>query len=156
LPVLLLVQFLQAILREKCMNSGLVNRFALLSDEDLPDRRQRLTERTVAALTDSLSQSAIQCIVGSRPPGPDARRPIVPSYSLTFLSTALTKVWTGLAHVFLITSGFSLPESRQIYPLALWSETRPHTSKLYITERYIKCRLRSSKHVGRALSSQEL
>jgi len=147
---------------QKIMNSGLVNRFALLNGEDLPDRHRhhRLTERN-SGFSDSLSQSAIECVMGSRPPGPDAPRPftsmpIGPSYSLTFLPTALTKVWTGVAQVCQITSGFSLPYSRHIYPLVLWPTTRSQTSKLYITERYAKCSSRSSHRVGRALPSQEL
>jgi len=60
----------------------------------------------------------INYIRGTRHYGPDARRPltgrhIVPPYSLTFLSTTLIKTKIALGEVFLITSGFSLPEPKE-------------------------------------------
>jgi len=64
----------------------------------------------------------VEYITGSSPYGPDARRPfrnrpIGFHFSLTSLSTAITKVSIGLGYVFLVTSEFSLHESRGKYAL---------------------------------------
>jgi hypothetical protein len=74
----------------------------------------RLTERT-SGCSDSLSQSAIECSMGSSPRGPVARRLFTSAHCAPFIYTALTKVWIGLASVFLIISGSSLPERRRSF-----------------------------------------
>jgi hypothetical protein len=68
----------------------------------------------------------------------------VPPFTLTSLSTAITKARTGLRRVFLITSGFSLHEPREKYPLVCCGQN--NTTKIYMTEKYIEYRFRLNKH----------